>query len=176
MRFLAVWIPVTTTEPIPLTHRRGVSGSAQVSAGENRTAQKYDNGGKPVFVNGDQALKHTATEGAHQRGFRRIDRSKVGVRVEAGPNEGWRFFPVYIEVQDNGVGFTAEGFAKGGGAVSTPTAMSGWVWDSRSRARLSRHITASWNHAAGGRITPGSCAFLCRGTRRWLRREAENRA
>jgi signal transduction histidine kinase/ActR/RegA family two-component response regulator len=73
---------------------------------------KYDNGGKPVFVNGDRAaLKHALTEVLINALQANPADPKVGVRLqaEAGSAEkpGLR-----IEVLDNGSGFTPEAMQK----------------------------------------------------------------
>ena len=112
MRFLAR-DSVTTTEPIPLTPLIEEAYQEARKYQPVKTAQlKYDNGGKPVFVNGDRAaLKHALTEVLINALQANPTDPKVGVRVEAGPNGGG--LPgLHIEVQDNGVGFTAEALQK----------------------------------------------------------------
>lgn len=112
MRFLAR-DSVATTEPIPLTPLIEEAYQEARKYQPVKTAQlKYDNGGKPVFVNGDRAaLKHALTEVLINALQANPADPKVGVRVEAGPNGGG-VAGLHIEVQDNGTGFTAEAMQK----------------------------------------------------------------
>lgn len=78
-----------------------------------KTAQlKYDNGGKPVFVNGDRAaLKHALTEVMINALQANPTDPKVGVRLQAEA-DGDDSPGLRIEVQDNGSGFTPEAMQK----------------------------------------------------------------
>jgi len=73
---------------------------------------KYENGGKPVFVNGDRAaLKHALTEVMINALQANPADPKVGVRLEAEP-DGDEPPGLRIEVEDNGAGFTPEAVQK----------------------------------------------------------------
>jgi signal transduction histidine kinase/DNA-binding NarL/FixJ family response regulator len=112
MRFLAR-DSVSAHEPIPLSP---LIEEAYQEARKYQPAKagqlKYENGGKPVFVNGDRAaLKHALTEVMINALQANPSDPKVGVRLNAGDN-GHAEAGLSIEVQDNGAGFTPEAVQK----------------------------------------------------------------
>jgi signal transduction histidine kinase/CheY-like chemotaxis protein len=112
MRFLARdAIPVT--EPIPLSP---LIEEAYQEARKYHPAKagqlNYENGGKPVFISGDRAaLKYALTEVMINALQANPADPKVGVRLDAETGE--HPDDLYIEVQDNGSGFTPEAVQKG---------------------------------------------------------------
>jgi nitrogen fixation/metabolism regulation signal transduction histidine kinase len=77
-----------------------------------KAALKYENGGKPVFISGDRAaLKYALTEVMINALQANPSDPKVGVRLGSDPTVG-AAGDLQIEVQDNGVGFTAEALQK----------------------------------------------------------------
>ncbi len=112
MRFLAR-DSLVTHEPIPLS---SLIEEAYQEARKYQPAKagplKYENGGKPVFVNGDRAaLKHAFTEVMINALQANPADPKVGVRLETDTN-GEASAGLSIEVQDNGGGFTPEAMQK----------------------------------------------------------------
>ena len=112
MRFLAR-DSLIAHEPIPLS---SLIEEAYQDARKYQPAKagplKYDNGGKPVFVNGDRAaLKHALTEVMINALQANPADPKVGVRLDADAN-GQASAGLSIEVQDNGGGFTPEAMQK----------------------------------------------------------------
>ena len=113
MRFLAR-DSLVAHEPIPLS---SLIEEAYQEARKYQPAKagplKYDNGGKPVFVNGDRAaLKHAFTEVMINALQANPADPKVGVRLEADSNGDAAAAGLSIEVQDNGGGFTPEAMQK----------------------------------------------------------------
>jgi len=111
MRFLAR-DSMAVSEPIPLTPLIEEAYQEARKYQPGKTGQlKYDNSGKPVFVNGDRAaLKHALTEVLINALQANPADPKIGVRLEAEPNGGAN--GLHIEVQDNGGGFTPEAMQK----------------------------------------------------------------
>ena len=108
MRFLAR-DSLIAHEPIPMS---SLIEEAYQDARKYQPAKagslKYDNGGKPVFVNGDRAaLKHALTEVMINALQANPADPKVGVRLETNTH-GDPAAGLSIEVQDNGGGFTLE--------------------------------------------------------------------
>ncbi len=112
MRFLAR-DSVTTSEPIPLTPLIEEAYQEARKYQPGKAAQlKYDNGGKPIFVNGDRAaLKHALTEVLINALQANPTDPKIGVKLEAGTNGGGAT-GLHIDVEDNGTGFSAEAMQK----------------------------------------------------------------
>ncbi len=113
MRFLAR-DSLITHEPIPLSAliEEAYQDARKYQPGKTG-ALKYDNGGKPVFVNGDRAaLKHAFTEVMINALQANPADPKVGVRLEADANGDASAAGLSIEVQDNGAGFTPEAMQK----------------------------------------------------------------
>lgn len=111
MRFLAR-DSVATTEHFPLTPLIEEAYQEARKYQPVKAALKYDNGGKPVFVNGDRAaLKHALTEVMINALQANPSDPKVGIKLDADVN-GATTGDLQIEVQDNGAGFTAEAMQK----------------------------------------------------------------
>lgn len=111
MRFLAR-DSVATTEHFPLTPLIEEAYQEARKYQPVKAALSYENGGKPVFVNGDRAaLKHALTEVMINALQANPTDPKVGVKLEADPN-GAVAGDLQIVVQDNGTGFTAEAMQK----------------------------------------------------------------
>ena len=111
MRFLAR-DSVATTEHFPLTPLIEEAYQEARKYQPVKAALKYDNGGKPVFVNGDRAaLKHALTEVMINALQANPSDPKVGIKLDADAN-GATTGDLQIEVQDNGTGFTAEAMQK----------------------------------------------------------------
>jgi signal transduction histidine kinase len=113
MRFLAR-DALPATEPIPLSPLIEEAYQEARKYQPGKAAQlKYENGGKPVFISGDRAaLKHALTEVMINALQANPTDPKVGVRLEADAG-GEHPSDLYIEVQDNGSGFTPEAVQKG---------------------------------------------------------------
>ncbi len=111
MRFLAR-DSVATTEHFPLTPLIEEAYQEARKYQPVKAALKYDNGGKPVFVNGDRAaLKHALTEVMINALQANPSDPKVGIKLDSDVN-GAATGDLQIEVQDNGAGFTAEAMQK----------------------------------------------------------------
>jgi len=111
MRFLAR-DNVASTEHFPLTPLIEEAYQEARKYQPVKAALKYDNGGKPVFLNGDRAaLKHALTEVMINALQANPTDPKVGIRLDSDTNGGGAG-DLQIEVQDNGVGFTAEAVQK----------------------------------------------------------------
>lgn len=111
MRFLAR-DSVASTEHFPLTPLIEEAYQEARKYQPVKAALKYDNGGKPVFVSGDRAaLKHALTEVMINALQANPADPKVGIRLDAEATSG-AGGDLQIEVQDNGVGFTAEALQK----------------------------------------------------------------
>lgn len=112
MRYLAR-DSVATTESIPVGTLIEEAYQEARKYHPSKTSQlKYDNAGKPVFVQGDRAaLKYALTEVLINAMQANPTDPKVGVRLEAGPN-GDTAAGLQIEIQDNGGGFTSEAMQK----------------------------------------------------------------
>ena len=113
MRFLAR-DSLIAHEPIPLA---SLIEEAYQEARKYQPAKagplKYDNGGKPVFVNGDRAaLKHALTEVMINALQANPGDPKVEVRLDADPGVADAATGLSIEVQDNGGGFSPEAMLK----------------------------------------------------------------
>lgn len=112
MRFLAR-DSVATTEHFPLTPLIEEAYQEARKYQPVKAALNYENGGKPVFVNGDRAaLKHALTEVMINALQANPADPKVGVKLEGDPNGGTTTGDLQIVVQDNGSGFTAEAMQK----------------------------------------------------------------
>ena len=112
MRYLAR-DSVATTESIPVGTLIEEAYQEARKYHPSKTSQlKYDNAGKPVFVQGDRAaLKYALTEVLINAMQANPTDPKVGVRLEAGGN-GEAAAGLQIEIQDNGGGFSAEALQK----------------------------------------------------------------
>ncbi len=113
MRFLAR-DSVASTEHFPLTPLIEEAYQEARKHQPVKAALKYDNGGKPVIVNGDRAaLKHALTEVMINALQANPADPKVGIRLDSAVNGGGSTAgDLQIEVQDNGAGFTAEAMLK----------------------------------------------------------------
>jgi signal transduction histidine kinase/CheY-like chemotaxis protein len=112
MRFLAR-DSMAAAEPFPVSPLIEEAYQEARKYQPGKTSQlKYENGGKPVFVNGDRAaLKYALTEVMINALQANPGDPKVGVRLDA-ENGGTPSPDLHIEVQDNGGGFTPEALQK----------------------------------------------------------------
>lgn len=112
MRFLAA-DSLTSSEPIPLSPLIEEAYQEARKYQPGKAAQlKYENGGKPMFINGDRAaLKYALTEVMINALQANPGEPKVGVRLDSDPAAA-ATAGLQIEVQDNGGGFTPEAAQK----------------------------------------------------------------
>jgi signal transduction histidine kinase len=113
MRFLAR-DSLTTSEAFPLSPLiQEAYEEARKHQPAKAAALKYDNGGKPVIITGDRAaLKHALTEIMINALQANPTDPKIGVHLHTADDSGHPG-DLYIEVQDNGAGFTAEALQRG---------------------------------------------------------------